>query len=930
MTAVFGTKLRLDEMPVGHKECEAPQIKYMLRITHSRNAAGAAKYFSEGLQKADYYSTEDQSIGLWGGKAAARLELEGAVSKSDFVALCNNQKPDGSRLNPRNSDKRKVGYDFTFSVPKSVSVAYAVHGDDRIQLVFEEAVEETMREIEDNMRTQVGQGKDKHHARTGEMVWASFTHRTSRPVDGIPDPHLHRHCFAINTTWNEREGRFQAGEFGQIKQTAPYYEAAFDSRLAHKMQQLGYQIDRRGYSWEIRGIKNQTLQKFSRRTAQVEEKAKSEQANNGFLTERQKEQLGALTRARKLVGRSWEKLREIWRSWLSSEEADSLARASAGAVKKKEEGVSAFEAVERAQLHLFERKSVVRDYQLKAEALKRSYGDVLPEQVQSVVDQGEFYQREVNGQHYITTEEAVQEEFRMIRYVERRKGTELPLNQNYEPRAEFLNGEQRKAIKHALNDSCGVIVIAGGAGTGKTTLMKEVRDGIEEKGKKLIGFAPSAAASRGVMREEGFEGADTLAQLFNNPKIQNKVKGQVIWVDEAGLIGNRDMNRLFEIAEKQDARILLTGDHRQHASVAAGDALRIIEQEAKIKVARVRKIQRQRNSYFYKQAVSLAAEGRTDAALLQLDRMGMVHEIHDGNERLNKLVTDYVESTAIGRKSLIVSPTHIEGRNVTDTLRERLKEEGQLQGEERTFLRLKNTNWTQENKTDPYHYRDRALFLEFHQNARGHRRGERWEIESSPDYPQLHSIEAKSERGVKQIDLKQADRFTVYEREKLSLAVGDRIRITKGGKTVEGTRINNGDLFTVTGFTRDGNIRLHTGRTLDRAFGHLTHGYVTTSHSSQGKTVDHVFIAQSSQSVPASSQQQFYVSISRGKEACRIYTDDRQALEHAVKRDGQRLTAREVATQEFYDMLKKKQRQTREHNELTDQLNQTHGQGRPL
>lgn len=898
----------------------------MLRITHSKNAAGAAKYFDEGLQRGDYYSTAENSIGEWGGRAAARLGLSGEVKKEDFVALCHNQKPDGSKLNPRNSANRKVGYDFTFSVPKSVSVAYAVTGDERIRQAFEQSVEQSMREIEGNMRTQIGQGKEKHHAVTGEMVWASFTHRTSRPVDGIPDPHLHRHCFVINGTWNKEADRFQAGEFGEIKQTASYYEAAFESRMAMKMRQLGYEVERRGHSWEVQGIEDATLQKFSRRTAQIEERAAGEQAAGGTLSAKQKERLGALTRAKKLVGQSWDKLRQIWRSWLSSEEADQITRAKAGekAVKKKKD-ITADQAVKRAERHLFERKSVVKDHQLKTEALKRSYGAVLPEQVEAVINQGEFHQREVNGRTFITTRQAVEEELKMLAHVNEGRGREFPLNAGYQIKADYLNEEQKVAIHHALNDTNPVTIISGGAGTGKTTLMKEVRDGIEERGKKFIGFAPSAAASRGVMREEGFEKADTLAQLLHNPKMQEQCKDSVIWVDEAGLIGNKDMNRLLEIAKQQKARLLLTGDIRQHSSVAAGDALRILEQEAGLKVARVRKIQRQKHSTLYKRAVALAADGKVDAALYRLDRMGDVLEIAEGKGRLAQLVDDYVQSTTNGKSALIVSPTHIEGQNVTGALRDRLKAEGQISREERSFLQLKNTNWTKEHKADAYHYRDGHLVLEYHQNAEGHSKGERWKVAGS-DGMELHSVAAESGGTSERIDLKQAGRFTVYRPQQVKLAEGDRIRITKGGKTREGTRINNGDMFTVTGFTKEGDIRLHTGKTLDKEFGHLTHGYVTTSHSSQGKTVDHVFIAQSSQSVPASSQQQFYVSISRGRHRCRIYTDDKRELEKAVKQDGQRMTAREVADQEFSDNMYESSK-TRNQQK---QKQQDYGKGREL
>lgn len=890
----------------------------MLRITHSRNASGAAKYFDEGLQRADYFVSKEQTIGEWGGKGAERLGLSGEVMKEDFVALCNNQKPDGSKLNPRHSDTRKVGYDFTFSVPKSVSIAYAINGDERIRSAFEQSVETTMRELEQNMRTQIGQGKDKQHVVTGEMVWASFSHRTSRPVNGVPDPHLHRHCFAMNTTWNKSAERFQSGEFGSIKKMAPYYEAAFKARMAVAIQKLGYQVERRGQSWEIQGIEKDTIRKFSRRTTQIEEKAAKEQATKGRLTDKQKDKLGALTRAKKVIGQSWESLRKVWRSWLTGSEASTIAQTRRTDAGEKTKRVMAKEAVTRASDHLFERKSVVRDYQLKAEALKRGYGDVLPESIQHEIDRGDFHQREVNGQNYITTKEAVEEEYKMLASVREGRGKHFPLNAGYQPKADYLNDEQRAAIHHALNDTNQVTIIAGGAGTGKTTLMKEVRDGIEAQGKKLIGFAPSAAASRGVMREEGFDKADTMAQLIHNPKMQEQCKDSVIWVDEAGLIGNKDMNRLLEIAKQQNARLLLTGDIRQHSSVAAGDALRILEKEAGLPVARVNKIQRQRDNHSYKKAVRLASECKPDAALYKLDRMGDVIAIENGHERLQQLVQDYAESNKAGKSALIVSPTHIEGRDVTETLRDHLKSQGHIQGKERAFLQLKSTNWTEENKADQKNYQESKLVVEFHQNAVGHIRGERWQVEQA-DLPQIGAITAVKDGEKSKVDLKLAQRFTVYRQQQLQLSKGDKIRITKGGETREGTRINNGDLFTINGFTRDGHIKLHNGKTLNKDFGHITHGYVTTSHSSQGKTVDHVFIAQSAQSLPATTTQQFYVSISRGRERCRIYTDDKKALEQSVKRDGQRMTARQIVEIDQRHKRHIMERSRRKNNKETQQ-----------
>lgn len=890
----------------------------MLRITASKNGGGASAYFEEGFQKSDYYSQgQEHAVGRWGGDAAKKLGLSGEVQKQDFVALCENKKPDGTKLNPRQGHNRKVYYDFTFSVPKSVSTVYALNKDERIKDAFEQSVEETMRELEQDMRTQTGQGMQKQLTPTGNMVWASFTHRTSRPVNGIPDPHLHRHCVAFNTTWYAGKQRFQAGEFSTIKKTASYYEAAYFSRLAWRMEKMGYAIERRGLSWEIKAISDSTLQKFSRRTAVIEQRAKQEQHSKGNLTAKQKEQLGALTRAKKIAGQSWQQLQTSWRSWLTPKEQQQLDQARTtipnDPVSDKAKQPAAIEALSRAESHLFERKSVVKRHQLQAETLKRCYGSALPEDVQQAITQGAFHQREVKGNNYLTTPQAVEEEYSLLRHLREGRGSYAPLNPEYQPKASYLNDQQKAAIHHALTDRNQVTIIAGGAGTGKTTLVKEIRDGVKEAGKEFYGFAPSAAASRDVMRKEGFTQADTLARLLVDKKLQQQTKGGVIWVDEAGMIGNKDMNKLLQIAKQQQARLLLTGDTRQHNAVAAGDALRICEQEGGLPVARVSKIQRQRHSPHYKMAVRMAAEGKGDAALLKLDRMGEVVEVGDKQERMNRLVADYAESKAAGRSALIISPTHAEGAAVTQQLRSHLQATGQLQGKEQQIIQLQNEHWTEEQKQDVFQYQQGEKIIEFHQNAKGHKRGERWQVTDSKD--RVHHLEAQSEDHIATIPLNLGQRFTVYQAKSLSIQQGERIRLTKGGKTLEGTKVNNGDLYTVTGFTKEGHLRLHTGKTLSKTYGHLHYGYVTTSHSAQGKTVDHVFLAQSSQSSAAASKQQFYVSLSRGRQRCRIYTDDKKALEQAVKQDNQRMTAREIAAEK--QQQQRKQRQTEKHASLS-------------
>src|SRR5260370_4842057 len=153
----------------------------MNRVTQQNSGAAAKKYYAT----ADYDSEGQESGGLWGGKGASRLGLEGTVDKFSFERLCDNLDPGtGKKLTARTRSERTVGYDFTFSVPKSVSLLYAMSGDQDILNAFRAAVDETMREIEAELKTRVGKGRKDEDRTTGHIAWAEFIHTTSTPVDG--------------------------------------------------------------------------------------------------------------------------------------------------------------------------------------------------------------------------------------------------------------------------------------------------------------------------------------------------------------------------------------------------------------------------------------------------------------------------------------------------------------------------------------------------------------------------------------------------------------------------------------------------------------------------------------------------------------------------------------------------------------------------
>ena len=132
--------------------------------------------------------------------------------------------------------------------------------------------------------------------------------------------------------------------------------------------------------------------------------------------------------------------------------------------------------------------------------------------------------------------------------------------------------------------------------------------------------------------------------------------------------------------------------------------------------------------------------------------------------------------------------------------------------------------------------------------------------------------------------------FDVGEKRKLQVSAGDKLLLQANAAR---KRFINGELVEVQAVQGD-SILLTDGRVIPKNYRSFTHGYAVTSHAAQGKTVDEVLVVASSRSLPAVHQQQFYVSISRGRERCQVFTDDVERLRSHVTHSSERLAAVEV------------------------------------
>jgi conjugative relaxase-like TrwC/TraI family protein len=895
----------------------------MLRITTSESTEAAIRYYEQALKKGNYYFGQQEIEGKWGGRGAELLDLTGKVEDKDFINLLRNIRPDGFQLTAGNPENRRPGYDFTFDVPKSVSLMQALTEDQRIVEAMHRAVNETMKDIERQMHARVRKNKAYEDRETGNMIWAGFTDFATRPAQagkklplGAPDPHLHIHVFAINATYDEVEGIWKAGEFSRIKRDAPYYQALYHTRLVGELQKLGYKITATKDAFEIEGIDRATIEKFSRRTAEIDELARRLK----IIDPDKKAKLGAKSRVVKGKEAPLDKLVGLWKAALSWKEADDVQVVSCrAALEENREPVvdvkAAREAVDHAFAHELERVSEVSERRLLGTALARCVGLADAHAVLRAYREKEGVIRaRVGDETRVTSREILEEEHALIEMMKEGRASVRPLvREEYQFRNALFNDptkdteEQKAAIRHILKSEDWAVGVVGRAGTGKTTLLQEIAEGLKhDAGCCLTVCAPTAAASRGVLRKEGFKDAQTVKKLLDDPDLQQKMRGGVLWIDEAGMIGNKDLLRLLATAKLQNVRkVVLAGDYRQIRSVPRGDAFQMLEENG-LKVARLENILRQKNPRL-KDAVKAISKGQVGKGFHLLAEERAIVETPDKEARQKALARAYVKAS-LGRKptkNLVVSPTHKEGEEVTAAIREELKARGHLKGREHTYIRLAPTGWTEAEKADPVNY-EPGNVVQFQKHTPFFKAGERAKVAEVDT--KAGKVYLQKAPGLNlALPLHQANRFNVYWPQSLKLMKNDVIRITKNASLKKGKQqVINGQMAVVKGFTPLGDIRLQDGKVLPRDFAHIHHGHCITADSAQATTVDRVFASISSDSFSAADMRRFYVAMSRARYEAHVFTDDRKELLKAVARDQPRRTAHEIAEMEH------RQRRSRE------------------
>ncbi|MGO2356169.1 MAG: MobF family relaxase [Marinomonas foliarum] len=597
----------------------------------------------------DYYLGAGEPSGKWYGLGSRNLGLYGdTVEKADIEALINGGAPSGASLVQNAfSDKRRLGWDCTFSAPKSVSVLWA-RADEDLRLKIQEAQTiATKRGIDALERyasfTRRGKGGEMLE-RTGGLVAATFNHCTSREQD----PQLHTHAVICNVapreddTWGSIDSR-------KIYQWQKAAGALYRAELAAQMKQLGFQVERDEDSFHIFGVDKKLCEHFSKRTKSIREELKKQGVESSASS------AGDLIKLDTRKNKGLVDHHALLKSWQS--EMDDMGFHTEALQSIQTETFLDAELPEDDQIlySITDKKATFRPqdlfYQTAIQSFENGSNAAECEQnVKRLIRDKEVVElrAENSFEPQYTTQSVLNCERMMVqtaRDLSSRFAKSLtePEIQRALKKAESELGfpfddEQIEAVYNALNGP-DISIVQGSAGAGKTTLMLAARHAYNEKGYKVLGASIAKKAADNLQEETGIQSV-TVASLIN--KITNGTNPLsstgVLVVDEAGQLPSTDLQKLTYCAYQAQCKLILTGEDKQLDAINRGGSLRYLSNPEVIGTQRIENIRRQRTAWA-RRVVADLRDGKAEKALKTLDEKGCLH-FHDNAENTKKALVD--------------------------------------------------------------------------------------------------------------------------------------------------------------------------------------------------------------------------------------------------------------------------------------------------
>src|SRR6266567_1346726 len=879
----------------------------MLTISKPLSAGQAQSYHAEefGNARENYYTEAEQIRGEWHGRLAEQWGLRGEVREEHFQRLSEGQHPiTGEQLIRRQAAREymnrhgekvsamehRAGWDATFSAPKSVSLTALVGRDERVREAHRESVGVALDELERYVQARIGGNLPAET--TGKWIAAKFEHDSARPVDGYAAPQLHTHVVVFKLTETE-DGEAHALQPRELYKTQQYATAVYRSELAHRLKELGYEIERGESSQpEIKGYGKEYLEASSPRRRQIQEHlARENQRGAGAA------QIAAHQTREGKLELSHEAMRERHRAM-----AEAFGNQPEGVVEaaqerreqlKEEPGEKTIsQALTYSREKNLEREAVADERELLRDALKRSMGDATVAEVKAEfekrVQAGEFIEtsNRAPGRAF-TTSEMIDYERNTIQVMRAGQNQHAPIA-SFKARREIEQGyshlseSQRAAVGQILSSRDQVTALEGVAGAGKTTSLAAIREAAEPQGYKVEGFAPTSRAAQ-KLGEAGME-SSTLQRHLARSQEPYDGRQRLYVLDESSLASTKQMNEFLHRLKEND-RVLLVGDTRQHEAVEAGRPFHQLR-EAGIATSRLDEIVRQKDPAL-RDVVEKLSRGQVKDAMEKLDAQGRMHEIVDRDERMAAIAHEYLRQP---EGTLVVSPDNQSRMEINQTIHYAMQDAGKMPYREHEMTVLvARQEITGADRQWAAQYEPGDV-VRYTRGSKTHciEAGEYARVEHANEKENLVTVKRENGEQVR-YDPRRLHGVTLYRETERGFSQGDRVQFTAPNRE---RHIANRELGTIDKIDDSANLqlRLDSGRTVEfniKNNPHFDYGYAVTSHSSQGQTADRVLVHVDTEQAGEKlvNRRLAYVAVSRGRYDAQVFTNDKGQLAEHLSRE---------------------------------------------
>ena len=678
----------------------------MLSIKAIGSSNQEVRYYADlgSAENHDYYSEDGCRQGKWWGIAATTLGLSGSVRPEVFSNVLNGISPDGKshlvQLRKRGQQKRRAGFDLTFSVPKSFSLV-RVQASDKLRIKMDECARESLLktlQIVQNLCGVSRRGKNGQSIENAKLVAAIFEHETARGIEGdLPDANFHFHVVIPNIVVRAD------GSTGALDARPLFHRrmkmalgALFRAELSKQVANLGFETERpmkahRGQlaSWfELVCVPKELIQAMSKRRSQIQEWM----SRHGLKGAKTAEKAALRTRSRKQKF-SRSELTIAWKETCTKFGlTEKLIEQTATLVEGADSRNKSLDVVAEAIQTLVESKSRFSEIELleciAVESQCRSLGiDEIRSSFEYALSNQDLYElvelkNSAKGLRTFTTTAMLQMESEMLFMANEflaRADLQIGFASVHEVLTEYttLRTEQRQAIERMCSGS-DIACVQGIAGSGKTYMLGVANEVWSNAGFKVLGTSLSAKATRGLEDGSGIVSVHIHKLLHELERGTLTLDDRtVIVVDEAGMVGTRQMHKLIERANRAGSKIVLVGDWKQLQAIDAGAAFRGIAESVGYVV--LEEVIRQQQDWA-REIVKDFRDGKSLRALHSLQENQQLFVADERIEAMCRLVDDWFEvfDPKSSNRSLAFAGTNLDVRELNRMMQIRRRSHGQL------------------------------------------------------------------------------------------------------------------------------------------------------------------------------------------------------------------------------------------------------------